>query len=287
MSHRSKTKSTDTGVAEELWQQFRAARTASLREPHGWLTLTSLQWLDETCAAMEIVPGLWSATGDRACLTASTDDGLTELRTGRRVAGTVTAVLDDEESLFWVSHGGKDGDRIVVELARRAGRYAIRTRDAESPTLTGFTGVPVFGYRPDLVLEGRFEPYPAPLVEPIRTAHPAVQARHTGVGDVVFALPSLPEGPREVRLRAARDDTGSLSITFHDATNGSTTALWRRLTTPPPAPDGAVVLDFNRAINYPSAFTPFGTCPMPVSSNTVDAPIEAGERQPTGIGPAR
>jgi uncharacterized protein (DUF1684 family) len=41
-----------------------------------------------------------------------------------------------------------------------------------------------------------------------------------------------------------------------------------------------VVLDFNRAINYPSAFTPYGTCPMPVRNNSLDVKIEAGEKEP-------
>ncbi len=264
-------------VQEQEWQQFRGARNAALTEPHGWLSLTSLQWLSETSSHVELVPGLWSAVDGRAQLSGRADDALTELGTGRLVEGTVTATLDDEESLQWVSYGGEDGHRVVVELARRAGRYAIRTRDAESPTLTGFTAVPVFDHRPDLVLEGRFEPYTTPRVERIETAHPAVPGFQTSVGEVVFGLPGRPE---EVRLKAAQDDTGALSISFHDATNGVTTALWRNLATPAPGPDGAVVLDFNRAVNYPSAFTPFGTCPMPVSANVVPAPIEAGEQQP-------
>ena len=41
-----------------------------------------------------------------------------------------------------------------------------------------------------------------------------------------------------------------------------------------------MILDFNRAINYPSAFTPYGTCPMPVKNNSLDYRIEAGEKEP-------
>ena len=41
-----------------------------------------------------------------------------------------------------------------------------------------------------------------------------------------------------------------------------------------------MILDFNRAINYPSAFTPYGTCPMPVKNNSLDYRIEAGEKSP-------
>lgn len=269
--------SATTQDAEQKWARFRKERDAALAEEHGWLSLTSLQWLPAIPAAADLVPGLWSARGATASLTAGPDDGLTYLATGRPVTGTITAALDDEESLMWVAHGGTSGRRTLVELARRAGRYAIRTRDSQSPTLASFRGVPVFGYRPELAVEARFEPYAEPLEEPVRTAHPAVPARHTAAGEVVF---SLPRTSRNFRLRAGRADDGFLDITFHDRTNGVSTAGWRRVTTRPPGPDGSVVVDFNRAVNYPSAFTAYGTCPMPVDANLVDARIEAGEKIP-------
>ncbi|BBE24181.1 hypothetical protein MN0502_30640 [Arthrobacter sp. MN05-02] len=269
--------STTTRTAEERWMRFREARNTALAEEHGWLALTSFQWLGAEPSSVEQVPGLWSATHDGASLTASAADALTELAGGHRVDGTITAVLDDEESLLWVAHGGSTGRRIVVELARRAGRYAIRTRDAESPTVTAFGEVPVFGYRPDLVVEARFDPYDEPREERIRTAHAEVPGTTTLVGDVVF---SLPGDAREFRLGASQEEAGALSITFHDSTNGSATAEWRKVATRRPRPDGTVIIDFNRTINYPSAFTPYGTCPMPVDTNRVEAAIEAGEKDP-------
>jgi len=62
----------------------------------------------------------------------------------------------------------------------------------------------------------------------------------------------------------------------------SSTDEWRKLAVSRPRPDGSVVLDFNRAINYPSAFTPYGTCPMPVAGNSIDVAVEAGEKLPAG-----
>lgn len=262
---------------EEQWKLFRSRRTEALAEPHGWLTLTSLQWLPAEPATLELVPGRWSARGGSATLTAAAADGLTELDTGRRVTGTVTATLDEEESLRWVAHGGADGRRTEVELARRGGRYALRTRDAEASTFTTFTGVPTFDHRPDLVVPGRFHPYVEPLEEGIRTAHPDVPGTQLTAGEVSFRLP----GEDTVsRLHASQDDDGSLSVTFHDSTNRVSTAAWRKLVIAPPDADGTVVLDFNRSINYPSAFTPYGTCPMPVAANSLDAPVEAGEKNP-------
>ncbi|MGK3956291.1 DUF1684 domain-containing protein [Arthrobacter sp. R4] len=265
----------------ERWQRFRTNRNKALAAPHGWLTLTSFQWLDNQPAAVDLVPGLWSTDGTTAALTASAEDGLTLVETGQPVEGTVTAALVDEESLMWVQFGGDDGRQVVVELAMRAGKYAIRTRDAGSPVFTEFDGVPTFDYRPDLVVEASFRPYPEPVDVPIGTANPLVDGVHRSVGELVFRLPGK---DHEFHLQAEEEKLGALTVTFHDETNGDSTDEWRKVSTTRPRVDPSgnptVVLDFNRAINYPSAFTPYGTCPMPVKNNSLDYRIEAGEKDP-------
>ena len=226
---------------------------------------------------MELVPGLWSTDGTTAFLTASAADGLTVVETGQVVEGTITATLEDEESLMWVQFGGDDGTQVVVELAMRADKYAVRTRDNSSPVLTGFKGVPTYGYNPDWVIQGRFEAYAEPVDVPIGTANPLVDGVHRSVGEVVFRVPGV---PHEIRLHAEEEKLGALNVTFHDESNGKTTDEWRKVFIPRPRPDGSVVIDFNRAINYPSAFTPYGTCPMPVRGNSLDVLVEAGEKLP-------
>lgn len=257
--------------------RFRAARTAALAEPHGWLSLTSFRWLGEEPASAEPVPGLWSASGDTAVLTATPTDALTDLPHGTPMDGTSSVTLADEDSLLWVAYGGGSGRRVAVELARRGGRYALRTRDAQAPALIGFTGVPGFDHDAGLVVRGEFEPYAEPVLERIGTAHPEVSGTAQLAGEVVFGLPG---SGRRFRLRASQEKSGALAMTFHDRTNGVSTAPWRKVVTEVPRPDGTVLIDFNRAVNYPSAFTPFGTCPRPVEGNIVDAAIEAGERAP-------
>ncbi|WP_434617299.1 DUF1684 domain-containing protein [Arthrobacter sp. A5] len=254
----------------QKWNRFRDNRDTSFSADHGWLSLTSLQWLPARPAPLELLPGLWSAEADGAVLTAEPGDRLTLLGPGTPVAGTPTAALADEESLLWVRSGS-----IVAELARRGGRYAVRTRDSQSPTLRAFDGVPAFAYRPDLVLPGRFEPYPVARPVPRNTANPQVTATAAVTGEVTFDL-----NGRTHRLLTEDGGDGALEVTFHDSTNGSSTAGWRKLTIPVPAADGSVLLDFNRAVNYPSAFTAFGTCPMPVRGNILDTSIEAGEKTP-------
>jgi uncharacterized protein (DUF1684 family) len=269
--------STIPAAKVERWQRFRDNRNKALATRHGWLTLTSFQWLESQPSGVEGVPGQWSTDGTTAALTVAAKDGLTLVETGETVDGTISAALLDEESLMWVQFGGADGKQVVVELAMRADRYALRTRDSKSPVFTEFDGVPTFDYRPDLVVEARFEAFPEPEDVPIATANPLVDGVHRSVGELVFRLPGK---DHEYRLHAEEEKLGALTVTFHDETNGESTDEWRKVSTARPRPDGSVVLDFNRAINYPSAFTPYGTCPMPVKNNSLDARIEAGEKQP-------
>ncbi|MEV7661377.1 DUF1684 domain-containing protein [Paenarthrobacter sp. NPDC089316] len=266
---------TDPRIAR--WERFREGRNSVLATEHGWLTLTSFQWLASEPSPLELVPGLWSTDGTTAFLTATAADGLTLVDSGEKVEGTISAVLEDEESLMWVQYGGEDGKQVVVELAMRADKYAIRTRDDASPVLTGFTAVPTYDYNPDWVINGRFEPYAEPQDVPIGTANPLVDGVHRSVGEVVFRVPGK---EHEIRLHAEAEKLGALNVTFHDETNGDTTDEWRKVFIPRPRPDGSVVIDFNRTINYPSAFTPYGTCPMPVRGNSIDVRVEAGEKIP-------
>ncbi len=264
-----------TNIAEldrltQRWERFRTGRNTSLAGPDGWLTLTSFQWLPAASSRLAGVPGLWSFEGTTATLTATAEDHLTLLSSGQPVVGTITAELVDEESLKWVSFGS-----VVVELGVRANRYMIRTRDSQSPTLVNFPGVPVFDYNPELVVTGTFEPYAAPRAEVIETANPEVPGRAVLVGEVSFELSGT-----AYRLAAEEGSLGSLVVAFHDASNNESTSHWRKVELTRPRPDGTVVMDFNRSINYPSAFTDYGTCPAPVLTNTLPVAIEAGERDP-------
>ena len=255
--------------------RYRQSRHEALAAEFGWLTLTSLQWLGAEPTTVELLPGLWSANdsasaGGIATLTATAADNLFFADTGEPVDGRVTARLANEESLNWVRFGN-----IMVELAVRADRYAIRTRDLDSPVYTRFKGVPIFDFNPDLVVTGHFKAYDAERQVPIATSHPQVQSTATAVGEVSFEL-----GGASRRLVAEPGTLGGLTLNFHDLTNGTSTYDWRKVTTAKPRPDGSVIIDFNRAINYPSAFTPYGTCPRPIRGNQIDALIEAGEKMP-------
>ena len=76
---------TTTDARLERWQRFRDNRNKALAARHGWLTLTSFQWLENTPSAVELAPGLWSTDGTTAALTAVPADGLSLVETGEPV----------------------------------------------------------------------------------------------------------------------------------------------------------------------------------------------------------
>ena len=143
---------------------------------------------------------------------------------------------------------------VVTQVADRDGRTIVRPRHADSPNLRAYRDTPC--YPPD----------PAWVVP----------ARHEPDGHVVFS-----HAGREHRLLATAEDDGRLWILFRDATSGVTTyAALRQLLTDPPADDGSVTLDFNRAHNMPCAYTDFATCPVAPPGNTLPFAVEAGEQLP-------
>ncbi|MFC4785683.1 DUF1684 domain-containing protein [Nocardioides sp. MAHUQ-72] len=241
------------------WQSWRDAREQRLRDPQGWLAITAIHWLTATPQRFDDVPGAWSADERGAtvtlrqgeCLTAG-DSALTH---GTHLLGPL-----DEVGLT-VAYGDA-----VAQVAGRDGRTIVRPRHPCSPNLRAYHGTPCYPPDPAWVRAARFEPYAVPDGD--------------AVGEVV-----LEHDDAEHRLVAWGEVDGSLWILFRDATSGVTTyPANRQLLTAPPAPDGAVDLDFNRATNMPCAYTDFATCPLPPAANTLPFAVEAGEQVPD-LGP--
>lgn len=255
-------------TAEVEWERWRADRAAGLATDHGWLSLTGFAWLADTPSRVDGLPGLWWADDALARLQAVATDEL--VADGAVVEGTVVTEVAEGASVLWVA----DGDR-RVELVRRGGRYAVRTRDPQAVTLTGFRGIPVFDHDPAWVRPGRFREYTHPRVVPVTTARDDLKQEATLVGAVEVEI----GGERHV-LQATQGTGVGLTLAFHDLTNDSETARWRAVGTTVPGADGSVLVDFNRAVNFPFAFTDFGTCPAPVDGNSLPVAVTAGERRP-------
>ena len=251
------------------WQKWHSARERELDTPHGWLSLTSFHWLPGSTAKLPGLPGLYSVQDGEAVLAASAADGYSTAD-GAPVDGTVRAQVAEAKSLVWLTLGD-----VVIELALRGGRYTIRTRDPKAAARAAFRGVPAFPVDEKWLSHGRFEPFVAPQRISVSTARDDLVQQITGVGTVTLELDG-----RQYSLIATAGAGGALNIAFHDATNGSETARWRAVPTSVPTGNGGVEIDFNRAVNFPFAFSDYGTCPAPPAGNTLPIAITAGELAP-------
>ncbi|MDN6487432.1 DUF1684 domain-containing protein [Ancrocorticia populi] len=258
-----------TNNAEARWREWHDKRNEELASSHGWLSLISFTWLSEERSGISSFPGSWYADRGEAAVSFKDVEhayALPVYKDGEKFTGEAVYDLAEGESQTNLEAGTR-----VAEVARRGGKYAVRVRDSLAPTLKAFTGVPTFDYDPNAVVSGRFVPYPEPRVVPIETARSSVTSETTLVGDVVFSIDD-----DEFSLAVSRSGSGDLIAVFHDASNGEETADWRFVS----VPGDDVVVDFNKALNFPAAFTPFGTCPKPPEGNTLGVKILAGEKRP-------
>jgi uncharacterized protein (DUF1684 family) len=164
----------------------------------------------------------------------------------------------------------------VIEVAKRGGEYIVRPRNPEHGLLRDYQGTPAYSPDAAYAVRGTYVPFDAP--------------RSTTVGAAVEGIQHVYEAPGEIRFKLAGQELaltvfnghapGSLSVLFTDQTSGNTTYAANRSLSVEPAADGSVVLDFNRAVNLPCAYTDLATCPLPPAENRLPVAIEAGEKIP-------
>ncbi len=271
------------GTYEDELNAERAARVQRLTAPDGWLSLIGLHFLaagDNSVgsapdnqvvlaagpahlgnvavdangsARLQVTPGVEVRVNGAPVLSADLGDG----RTGRAVTVSCGTV-----SFF------------VIE---RGGRLALRVRDTESKRRQDFVGIEYFPTDPTWRIEATWEPYARPREVPIKNilgqeskALVLGRAVFTRDGHTIGLLP-LQESPED-----------PLFFVISDLTSGEETYGAARFLYADPPRDGRVVLDFNRAINPPCAFTPFATCPLPPQENQMPVAVRAGEKDYRG-----
>ncbi|WP_458780150.1 DUF1684 domain-containing protein [Arthrobacter sp. D3-16] len=264
--------STDTAYEsfESDWQEWHSAHERHRAHPHGFLAVTHLHWLGPEPAALDGVPGTWSAANDVVTVVLEPGE-LLELEQQALPAGeTVIGPIAERGGLNFSS------GQTVIELAKRGGEYMVRPRNPENGLLRGYQGTPA--YTPDAAyaVRGTYVPFEVP--------------RPTTVGAAVEGIQHVYEAPGEIRFKLAGQELaltafnghapGSLLVLFTDQTSGKTTYAANRSLSVVPAGDGTVELDFNRAVNLPCAYTDLATCPLPPAENRLPVPIEAGEKIP-------
>lgn len=270
----------DARAWEESLQAFRAQREQGLRSPEGWMALVGLHWLE---------PGEHSLGSDRSnavrlavgparlakiellpqamALRLVLAEGVRVRRDGVEVThGEILIHADKSETPTRLDFDGGS-----LGLIERGGRFALRVRSPQAPTLLAFKGLNWFPSAPRFVTEARFEAHPPGQTIPIVNVLGQVEPT-PNPGRLVFEL----EGVTHT-LEALGDPKDSLFLIFADRSNRRESYGAGRFLYTSKVVDGRVRLDFNRAINPPCAYTEFSTCPLPPPENRLHAFVAAGE----------
>jgi uncharacterized protein (DUF1684 family) len=252
------------------WSAWHHEHEARLADPHGFLAVTSLRWLDATPTRFEDAPGAWS----------SSPNGVTvELAAGERltiddviIEGTHSfGVIAERDSVF------ARFDDAVVEVAKRGGHDILRPRHPQHELRQNFRGVPAFSPDPQWVISGAYVAFDTPRPITVGAAVEGLQHVYEAPGQINFDVDGASHSL--IAFNGSRPD--SLFVLFTDATSGTTThAANRSLQVELPDAGGPVTLDFNRATNLPCAYTDLATCPLPPAENHLPIAVEAGEKIP-------
>jgi uncharacterized protein len=249
---------------ERELEAFRAARLSRLKQPHGWLTLCGLHWLEAGDNRIEGLPGLFVLEGGAVRLEAQEGDGWTLQGapvTSRALQSDAAGKPDKLE------RGPK-----ALQVIERGGRLALRLWDASLPVLQTFAGIAAWPGDPSYRVEAAWEAYPQPRrVEVPSMAGAASKA--LAPGRAHFTLQGAPLSLEPVL------EGEQLFFVFKDKTAPKETYGGGRFLYAKRPEGGAVVLDFNRAINPPCVFTPYATCPVPLPQNVLPVRVEAGEKK--------
>ncbi|GHB53385.1 hypothetical protein GCM10010377_50540 [Streptomyces viridiviolaceus] len=270
-----------TTNASDEWKRWHDRRVATVSAPYGPLALTGTHWLeDHPDGRLPDVPGRWAADGDAVVLTAARADGLTV--DGRPLDGRARLTAD---------RGPADGARVAYGERRlvvlvREGVWGVRDFDPAAEARRDFRGIEATPHDPRWSVPGRFTPYEAGR-RSVRVPNADGRERGLGLGgELAFTLPLSaspdrgdPRAGRELTLQVTVEEDGSLWAVFADSTSGKSSYRFRFLRPPAPDAEGRTTVDFNRALLPPCAFADHFICPFPPPGNTLDAGIEAGERQ--------
>lgn len=268
--------SDDTGYVNELkaWHQ---KRIENLKAENGWLNLAGLFWLEEGKNSFgadtknNIVFPAGKSLPLLGFFTLKNGEVWVDIEPGAKVTVNnepITSLKIFPVEDYTVLASGS----LRWFVIKRGTKYGIRLRDLESPELHHFTGINTYPIDHKWRIEAKLEPAAADKKIAI-TDVLGQTSLQTSPGTLIFTI-----NGKEHRLDAVESD-GQLFILFADKTSGKETyGAGRFLYAERPNQQGITVLDFNKSINPPCAFTTFATCPLPPKQNRLPVAITAGEK---------
>src|SRR3954469_11370075 len=169
----------------QSWAQWHAEHERQLAEPHGFLAVTSLNFLTGDSRRFPDAPGEWSTGPDGVVVELADDEALTVdgvTVTGRHEFG----VLGERSGV-----NARAGDA-VIEVAKRGGFDIVRPRHPDNPLRLAFRGVPAYEPAERWVHTGRFVPFDAPRDVTVDAAVEGLEHVYESPGRVEFEVDGTP-----------------------------------------------------------------------------------------------
>jgi len=251
----------------DAWHQ---RRISSLQNDYGWLTIVGLEWLKE---GDNSVANLGTITLQRGKASVQLSSGLSGLIGDKPFSGGAVRTEADPKGPDRVKVGSK-----AFAVIKRGNRFALRLWDTKVEGRERFVGISRYPVSEKWRIEALWEEYAKPKSIKLPSAVHKYFEEYEVPGVATFNI-----GGVVAKLEPIVEDASQeLFFAFSDNTTGRETYSGGRYLYASPAERGVVVLDFNKAINPPSAFTSFATNPLPPELNRIDIAIEAGERSYPG-----
>lgn len=272
-------------------QAWRAQHAADLQKSDGWLSLVGLEWLTPG----EITVG--SAADNKIRLPESAPAHLALLKLEDNAVRLVPPPggfpaglnVDGAAAKEQVLRSDADHDKfnshvtygtINFYVIRRAERFALRIKDAKSPSLTGFHGLKWYAPDAEYRVTAKWTPYSPPksisLLTLVGTSYdqPVPGYAEFTLKGKAYRLEPVLEDPQSTKLFFIMKDTTSAETTYP-----ACRFLYTTLPTHGVDKPGELELDFNRMENPPCAYTPYATCPLPPAGNRLAIALPVGEQR--------
>ena len=238
-------------------EEWVAARNKFWMDPAGFLAVNSMHWLSDQPQNFADVSGLWWA------------EGLTVRATGFEG--------NPEEQTWELKHNGEVTTPMaggVLEIASRGAGVILRPRLESSPLFAEFKGIESFDYDPALKVEATLVPNREDI--PVDSIIGDIGTVWESAGTLNFNL----QGHDFALIGFTRPKPGTLWVIFKDATSGRETYGTGRHLIATQLDADRWQLDFNKASNFPCAYTDFATCPLAPRQNVMPIEIRGGEKKP-------
>lgn len=258
---------------EKEMLDFRQRRVEFLKSEKGYLNLVGLFWLKEgensfgSGSANDLqFPDAFPenfGTADKSEKTVTFSYGEPVVLKGEELTSAAIDVDDRSQIFAW--------GPFQWFILESGGHYAIRMRNLESPVLDKPLNLKFYDVTESWRITGRYTAYDE---ERSRTI--------TNIRDISYEqnAPGMITFGRDGKSYSFEPRFGSdgMSVIFMDKTTGSETfAGGRFLVLDEPDEDGTILLDFNKALNFPCAYNAYTTCPIPPERNRLSLRVSAGE----------